>query len=41
MTVAVPEPPEPKVKPDQGEWLLDSARDYLEQLQLYKLRQTK
>jgi hypothetical protein len=41
LLISFPDPPEPKVKPDKGEWLLDSARDYLEQLQLYKLRQTK
>jgi hypothetical protein len=41
LTVTLPVPPAPKVKPDTGEWLLDSARDYLEQLKFYKLRKTK
>jgi hypothetical protein len=41
LTVSLPVSPAPKVKPDTGEWLLDSARDYLEQLKFYKFRKTK
>lgn len=35
----MPEMPEPEVDPDDGDWLFDSTREYLEQLSVYKKRQ--
>ena len=34
----LPEVPEPEIAEDNAEWLFDSSRDYLEQLEYYKKR---